>query len=307
MSTIRIKEQASAPSTPPSGDLRIFADQSTKQLASVDDAGSVVFYGGDVVGPAGATDEAMARFDLATGKLLQDSLVKANNAGDITTPGTVQGRNMSADGTKLDGIEPLAQVDQSDAEIKTQYENNADTNEFSDAEEAKLVGIEALAEVNNISDVNATDLTDGGATTLHTHAGISNARENFYMADYGGNLGDMRTRSVGSNASFQFNFVVPLDFATLTSIELVFVPAGTFAAQNIDLTSDYGAIGEQSINHSESDVANTVSGTAGQVSVMDISSVFSLLAAGDYAGVTANHQAIGTSIDYLGIRLRYTV
>jgi len=34
---------------------------------------------------------------------------------------------------------------------------------------AKLDGIEAGAEVNNISDTNATDLTDGGDTTLHTH------------------------------------------------------------------------------------------------------------------------------------------
>ena len=36
-------------------------------------------------------------------------------------------------------------------------------------ERSKLAGIEAGAEVNNISDVNATDLTDGGATTLHKH------------------------------------------------------------------------------------------------------------------------------------------
>ena len=35
---------------------------------------------------------------------------------------------------------------------------------------AKLDGIEAGAEVNNISDADATDLTDGGETTLHTHA-----------------------------------------------------------------------------------------------------------------------------------------
>lgn len=37
----------------------------------------------------------------------------------------------------------------------------------------KIAGIEAGAEVNNISDANATDLTDGGDTTLHDHAGIS--------------------------------------------------------------------------------------------------------------------------------------
>lgn len=37
------------------------------------------------------------------------------------------------------------------------------------ADKTKLDGIEALAEVNNISDVNATDLTDGGDTDLHSH------------------------------------------------------------------------------------------------------------------------------------------
>lgn len=36
-------------------------------------------------------------------------------------------------------------------------------------EQTKLAGIETGAEVNNISDVNATDLTDGGETTLHIH------------------------------------------------------------------------------------------------------------------------------------------
>lgn len=35
-----------------------------------------------------------------------------------------------------------------DAQIKTQYENNADTNAFTDAEQTKLAGIEAEAEVN---------------------------------------------------------------------------------------------------------------------------------------------------------------
>lgn len=39
---------------------------------------------GDVDGPTGATDEAFARYDGATGKLLQDSVVKATNAGAIT-------------------------------------------------------------------------------------------------------------------------------------------------------------------------------------------------------------------------------
>ena len=41
------------------------------------------------------------------------------------------------------------------------------------AQKDKLDGIETGAEVNNISDVNAADLTDGGESALHSHAGGS--------------------------------------------------------------------------------------------------------------------------------------
>ena len=47
----------------------------------------------------------------------------------------------------------------SDAEVKTAYENNADTNAFTDAEQTKLGGIEAEAEVNVQPNWNETDTT----------------------------------------------------------------------------------------------------------------------------------------------------
>ena len=50
-----------------------------------------------------------------------------------------------ADHTKLNGIESGATADQTNAEIKTAYEANANTNEFSDAEQTKLAGIETAA------------------------------------------------------------------------------------------------------------------------------------------------------------------
>ena len=65
--------------------------------------------------------------------------------GNIVVGGTVDGRDVSTDGTKLDGIEAGATADQTNAEIKTAYEANADTNEFSDAEQTKLAGIETAA------------------------------------------------------------------------------------------------------------------------------------------------------------------
>ena len=75
-----------------------------------------------------------------------------NAAGDLVDNvggNLVDGRDVSVDGTKLDGIEAGATADQTDAEIKTAYENNADTNEFSDAEQTKLSNI-TLANTDNI-------------------------------------------------------------------------------------------------------------------------------------------------------------
>lgn len=46
--------------------------------------------GGDVVGPASATDNAIARFDTTTGKLLQNSAVTIDDAGNIIGAGSVQ-------------------------------------------------------------------------------------------------------------------------------------------------------------------------------------------------------------------------
>ena len=67
--------------------------------------------------------------------------------GNITMSGTetVDGRDLSVDGAKLDGIEAAATADQTAAEIKTLYESNSDSNEYSDAEQTKLAGIATSA------------------------------------------------------------------------------------------------------------------------------------------------------------------
>lgn len=56
-----------------------------------------------------------------------------------------------ADEAKLDGIEASATADQSDGEIKTAYENNADTNAFTDAEQTKLGDVNLFSVVNKTS------------------------------------------------------------------------------------------------------------------------------------------------------------
>ena len=55
-----------------------------------------VLGGGDVAGPASATDNAVARFDGTTGKLIQNSTVTIDDTGNITPSGSVHGANGSA-------------------------------------------------------------------------------------------------------------------------------------------------------------------------------------------------------------------
>ncbi|MGB1373818.1 MAG: hypothetical protein ACPG6R_11900 [Aequoribacter sp.] len=81
-----------------------------------------------------------------------DALDVTNN---ITVGGTVDGRDVAADGTKLDGIESAATADQTGAQIKTAYEGEADTNAFTDADHTKLDGIEASADVTDTANVTA--------------------------------------------------------------------------------------------------------------------------------------------------------
>ena len=78
------------------------------------------------------------------------TLTGATFTGDVSVPnlitsGNVDGRDVSVDGTKLDGIETGATADQTASEIKTAYESNANTNAFTDAEKSKLTGVETGA------------------------------------------------------------------------------------------------------------------------------------------------------------------
>ncbi len=92
----------------------------------------------------------------ATGDLLAKS--GGQMTGNLTFSGsqTVDGRDVSADGTKLDGIESNSTADMTGAEIKSAYEGESNTNAYTDAEKTKLSGIATSADQNVQSDWNAS-------------------------------------------------------------------------------------------------------------------------------------------------------
>jgi hypothetical protein len=90
-----------------------------------------------------------------------------NITGNVVLTGTVDGRDVAADGTKLDGIEASATADQTAAEIRTLVDSATDSNVFTDADHTKLDGIEASADVTDTANVTAAGaLMDSEVTNL---------------------------------------------------------------------------------------------------------------------------------------------
>ena len=99
-----------------------------------------------------------------------------NITGNITLSGNVDGRDVAADGTKLDGIESGATADQTAAEIRTLVESATDSNVFTDADHTKLNGIEASADVTDTANVTAAGaLMDSEVTNLAQVKAFSSA------------------------------------------------------------------------------------------------------------------------------------
>jgi len=122
---------------------------------------------------AAINDDANYNTTLTTA--LGTKLPKAGGqmTGNITMAGTetVDGRDLSVDGAKLDLIEASATADQTDAEIRAAVEAASDSNVFTDADHTKLNGVATSA--NNYTHPNHSGevtSTADGATVIANNA-----------------------------------------------------------------------------------------------------------------------------------------
>ena len=104
------------------------------------------------------SDGTIANVDVSATAAIDGTKISPDfGSQNIATTGTVDGRDVSVDGTKLDTIETNATADQTDAEIKTAYENNANTNAFTDTQNTFVNAITATAtEINVLDGITAT-------------------------------------------------------------------------------------------------------------------------------------------------------
>ena len=143
---------------------------------------------------------------------------------NIATSGTVDGRDVSADGTKLDGIESGATADQTNAEIKTAYEANSDTNSFTDALLAKLNAIEAnattdqtIAEIKSLIAGSPLDASHLAPNSVSTSEIANSSVTNNKLAD--AELQTLATMQSGTASKLADTTALTSDIADLNQLD----------------------------------------------------------------------------------------
>ena len=131
--------------------------------------------------------------------------------GNITVTGTVDGRDVAADGTKLDGIESGATADQTAAEIRTLVDTASDCNVFTNALQGKLNGIETGATADQTGSeirafINAESITP---LTVYTNndSGKIGRDSNDYIS-----FGNNSYMDIHINGNNEFRFEADGDF-----------------------------------------------------------------------------------------------
>ena len=154
--------------------------------------------------------------------------------GTISVSSTVDGRDVAADGSKLDGIEAGATADQTAAEIRTLTEAATDSNVFTDADHTKLNGIEAGA----TADQTNAEIKTAYEANSNTNA-FTDAEKSKLSGIESGATGDQTNAEIRAavEAASDSNVFTDADHSKLNAIE-----AGATADQtNAEIKTAYEA------------------------------------------------------------------
>lgn len=146
--------------------------------------------------------------------------------------------------------------------------------------------------------------------TIGNQGSCSSIIEEFFPCNADASDGSFCVRNLAASGAATFSFRVPNSAQAVLAVELIGYPTAgaTGAGKDIDLSSEYGAVGELKNLHAEVDNTTTYTiPAADTLWALDLTTVLSAVAAGDSAGVLVTHNAIGGTNRYLGIRLRYSL
>ena len=184
---------------------------------------------------------------------IDDDVVTYAKIQNVSATDRVLGRDSSGAGVieeitpanlrTMINVEDGATGDMTDAEIKTAYENNSDTNAFTDTEKSKLAAIEASADVTDSTNVDAagavmnSDLDGKGELLV------------------GDGSGDPTALPAGTNG-----YVLKANSSTATGLE--WSAAGSGGEANQNAFSNIGVSGQDTVAaDSTTDTLNIAAGS----------------------------------------------
>ena len=174
---------------------------------------------------------------------------------NIATTGTVDGRDVSTDGAKLDGIEAGATADQTNAEIRAAVEAATDSNVFTDADHTKLNGIETAATADQTASEIKTLLQSDKLTLSEINTTSTDSR---YFTETESDARYFRQDSSETIASGQ----------TWSSSDAFVATTAAINARIVDLIDDVGGF---TAIASEQHFPNTnPQGSTGQAAILSI-------------------------------------
>jgi len=150
--------------------------------------------GGDVTGGVDLTIAADAVTYAKMQNVVADNVILGNDSG----AGSIVQELSATEVRTLINVENGATADQSDAEIKTAYENNADTNAYSDAELAK-VGYISVTQAVNLDTMESNIATNNAKVTNATHTGEVTGSGALTIADDIIDEANLKMEDAGSN------------------------------------------------------------------------------------------------------------
>jgi len=135
--------------------------------------------------------------------------------------------------------------------------------------------------------------------------------DSIFLADYSGNRGYFRIRSVAGTGANRWNFHIPSNFHEAEYIRAVVILDSSGAigsGKDIDIYSEYGGIGEAYDVNSEADTTSTYdfsSYSLFDIAYIDLLPILTNIEANDKVGIYIDHKGIGGSIEYIAIEMRY--
>lgn len=203
----------------------------------------------------------------------------------------------------------------SGASIQVKQSSSSQSGYLSSTDWSTFNGKQNSLTIGNITG-SSNQINVSGGTGAIIGSGVSlSLPSNLYTksrlcpASYSANWGNWRVDTVGGTGTTRLPINVPSSARVISSVKIRFFVASGAAGsgRNIDLTTEYCSVGNSYNQYTQSDTTSTYdfTGLTDKLTELDVTSLFTNLAAGMAGTILLNNNAIGGNLYLTGVIINY--